>query len=95
MPIPPPIHKLATPLWAPLRSKAYNNVTKTRQPDAPMGWPKAIAPPFTFTLSGFIANPLSTARDWAANASFNSNKSTSSLDQFALESFTKILFKNQ
>lgn len=36
------------------------------------------------TFSGFIRRSRITAADWAANASFNSNKSTVSTDQLAL-----------
>ena len=34
-----------------------------------------MAPPFTFTISGFKPNSLTTAKDCAAKASFNSIKS--------------------
>jgi len=50
-------------------------------PEAAIGCPKAIAPPQIFTLFGSISSSRRTATDWAANASFNSNKSTSSLFQ--------------
>ncbi len=51
MPIPPPIHNAATPLLACLFLRAYNSVTNIRAPDAPIGWPKAIAPPLTLTCN--------------------------------------------
>jgi hypothetical protein len=50
-------------------------------PEAAIGCPKAIAPPQTFTLLGSMSSSRKTATDWAANASLNSNKSTSSLFQ--------------
>jgi len=50
-------------------------------PEAAIGCPKAIAPPQIFTLFGSISHSHRTAIDWAANASFNSNKSTSPLFQ--------------
>ena len=44
-------------------------VTSIRAPLAPKGCPKAMAPPFTFTLELSILNNLLTARDTIANAS--------------------------
>ena len=49
MPMPPPIHKAATPLCRFRASSAWSRVTRIRAPEAPMGWPNAMAPPFTFT----------------------------------------------
>src|SRR6266550_4196459 len=46
-------------------------------PVQPSGWPKAIAPPLTLTLSGSNPSVLITASDWAAKASFNSITSIS------------------
>ena len=43
--------------------------------------PKAIAPPLMLTLLTGIPSSLTTATDWAANASFISNRSTSSSRQ--------------
>ena len=48
-------------------------------PEAPIGWPREIAPPLILTFSGFIPSSLTQAKDWAANASFSSNRSTSSI----------------
>lgn len=76
--MPPPIHKLATPRFFPVRFNAYKSVTKTLAPLAPIGWPKAIAPPLIFTFASSTFNPLLTDNACAAKASFNSNKSTSS-----------------
>ena len=45
-------------------------------PVHPSGWPRAIAPPFTFTLSGSSDSSRITGRDCAANASFSSTRST-------------------
>src|SRR5680860_1776130 len=42
-----------------------------------MGWPKATAPPFTFTLSASIPSILVEFSVTAAKASFNSHRSTS------------------
>lgn len=49
IPIPPPMHNAATPRFLLLFFNAYNNVVRTRAPEAPKGWPIAIAPPLIFT----------------------------------------------
>ena len=49
IPIPPPMHSEATPLFPPTLLSACNNVTSIRQPEAPMRCPNAIAPPPTLT----------------------------------------------
>lgn len=49
MPIPPPMHREATPFWPPVLCSACNKVTSTLQPDMPIGWPREMAPPPTFT----------------------------------------------
>lgn len=81
MPIPPPIHRVARAFLAFFLCISCNNVTRMRQPEAPIGWPRAIAPPFMLVL--FVSNPssLMTAMDWAAKASFASIRSSSSIDQ--------------
>lgn len=101
MPIPPPMHSDTTPFTPPVLWRECSIVTSTLQPDMPMGWPREMAPPFTFTwamdqkaalafltwrisdnllwsltLSAFSPSSLTTAMDWAANASLISNKST-------------------
>jgi hypothetical protein len=43
-----------------------------RTPLHPNGWPMAIAPPFTFTSSGFNPRSLMQASDCDAKASFSS-----------------------
>src|SRR5882724_3744758 len=48
-----------------------------RAPLAPIGWPSATAPPFTFTFSGFNLSWRVTAIAATANASFSSTRSTS------------------
>src|SRR5689334_20132075 len=48
-----------------------------RPPDAPMGWPMAMAPPLTLTLDVSQPSPLFTAQAWAAKASFDSIRSRS------------------
>ena len=43
-------------------------VTKILAPEAPIGWPRAIAPPFTFTFFWSIPSSRITAIHWAAKA---------------------------
>lgn len=121
MPIPPPMQRDATPLLPPVLWRACSKVTSTLQPDMPMGWPREMAPPLTFTwgedkkdnaplpwrdvwtcrmtaginanlvctLSTFRPSSLTTAIDWAANASLISNKSTWSSCQPAFSTYEK------
>ena len=59
-----------------LRSfSAYNSVVSTRAPLAPIGWPSAIAPPFTLTRSQSQPSPAPSASACDANASFASIRS--------------------
>src|SRR4051812_32461570 len=53
------------------------SVLTTRAPDAPSGWPIAIAPPRVLTRSGSTCQASMHARDWTANASFSSTAPTS------------------
>src|SRR5262245_1827806 len=48
---PPPMHRLATPRRRPYLRSAPMSVTRMRAPEAPIGWPSAQAPPWTFTFS--------------------------------------------
>src|SRR5262249_10892992 len=52
----------------------------------PMGWPMAMAPPLTFTLSSSQRMSRLTAMAWAANASLASMRSRSENFQPALSS---------
>ena len=81
-PIPPPIHSVARPFFAFLRCISNNRVFKIRQPEAPMGCPIAIAPPFTLTIDGSQPISLFTAHACAAKAS---------LDSFSYKSLTCLL----
>ena len=47
----------------------------SRAPEAPIGWPSATAPPFTFTRSQSQPSASPSASAWAANASFASIRS--------------------
>ena len=59
-------------------------------PEAPIGWPRDIAPPLMFTLSVFSPSSLTQAKDCAANASFSSNRSTSSNFHPAFDTYFNI-----
>lgn len=59
-------------------------VTRTRAPEAPIGCPRAMAPPLTLTRCPSTPSWWTTASAWAANASFNSNRSTLSKSHPAL-----------
>ncbi len=50
-----------------------------RAPVMPKGWPSAIAPPCGFSLSMSMPHSSAIGRTWAANASFSSTTSTSSM----------------
>src|SRR4051812_22203314 len=47
-PMPPPMHSAARPFLVSRFCISCRSVTSTRAPDAPIGWPMAIAPPLTF-----------------------------------------------
>src|SRR2546423_12790460 len=77
-PMPPPTHIVTMP-YRPLRLPISRKIDAVSfAPVHPNGWPSAIAPPFTFTLSGFSSSILITASDWAAKASFSSITAMSS-----------------
>src|SRR5579864_7754113 len=86
IPMPPPMHKVANPFLASRRCISCNRVTSTRAPEAPIGWPIAMAPPFTLTLD--VSQPMSlfTAQAWAAKASLASTRSRSLAFQPAFSS---------
>ena len=45
------MHRVASPFLTSLVIISFIKVTTILDPDAPIGWPKAIAPPFTLTIS--------------------------------------------
>lgn len=57
---------------------------KLNVPEAPVGCPNEIAPPFMLVLSISISNSLAQARNCAANASLISTRSISLMDRPAL-----------
>ncbi len=48
---PPPMHSKAPPVVPPVARSAPSSVTRIRAPDAPIGWPKAQAPPCTLIFT--------------------------------------------
>src|SRR6185369_13824768 len=85
-PMPPPMHSEARPFLALRRAISCSSVTSTRHPDAPIGWPSAIAPPLTLIFD--VSQPISllTAHACAANASLISIRSRSEAFQPAFSS---------
>ena len=67
----------ATPRPPPRRLSSFKSVKRMRVPEAPSGWPKAMAPPLTFNFSTSRSSSLTTARIWPAKASLISKRSTS------------------
>ena len=56
------MHKVPNPLLTSLLIISCIKVTIILVPDAPIGWPRAMAPPFTFTISFGIFSSLMTAK---------------------------------
>src|SRR5215210_4977311 len=89
IPCPTPMHIVARPIctseW---RCISCTSVVSMRAPEHPKGCPRAIAPPFGFSLSssGSIPHSCRTARTWAAKASLSSTRPTSSSVMPARES---------
>ena len=64
---------------SPLRSSSWSKVAICLAPVQPRGCPKAMAPPFGFTLSAGISSLLTQYAAWLAKASLISNTSMSSI----------------
>src|SRR6266576_4355603 len=77
IPWPPPMQSEASPYLPPRSRSSYASVSASRAPDAPSGWPSAMAPPFTFVLFRSRPRSFSTARYCVANASLISTRSMS------------------
>src|SRR6185503_7936153 len=78
---PPPRHNATIPRRASRLFNSYNIVVNNLDPDCPIAWPNATAPPFTLTFSGSSPSSRVTATAATENASFNSTRSTSLPDQ--------------
>ena len=64
------MHSVASPFFDFLFCISCNSVTKTLAPEAPLGCPKAIAPPLTLTIFSSKPSSLFTEIACAAKASF-------------------------
>ena len=62
-----------------MRSSSLSSVAASLVPEAPSGWPSAIAPPFTLTLSMSGLSSFSQASTTEAKASLISTRSMSSM----------------
>ena len=62
IPIPPPMHKVANPFLTFLFCISCMSVTNILAPEAPIGCPRAMAPPLTFTFSLEIPKSFITAK---------------------------------
>ena len=71
------MHSVATPEPRSSSSSRPSNVTSSRDPDEPSGWPSAIAPPRALSRSRSSPRRRSHATTWAANASLTSHASMS------------------
>ena len=69
------------PSWRCASAFRSSSVVSTRAPEAPIGWPMAMAPPLTLTLAGSQPMSLLTAQACAAKASLASTRSRSSTFQ--------------
>ena len=67
MPMPPPMQSVARPFLASRFCISCSSVTSTRAPEAPTGWPMAMAPPLTLTLEVSQPRSLLTAQACAVN----------------------------
>jgi hypothetical protein len=56
----------ATPHRSPEATRLRASVPRMRVPDAPSGWPIAIAPPWALTIAGSMPQALMQASAWAA-----------------------------
>jgi hypothetical protein len=74
---PPPLHIPATPYFPLLYLSTVIKLRIILAPLAPIGCPKATAPPLTLTLLGSKSNSLIYANPVTLNASLNSQASTS------------------
>src|SRR4029077_13413613 len=63
-PMPPLMQRAASPRFTRRRAISCRRVTAIRTPVAPMGWPKAMAPPLTLIFSGSKRSSRSQARTW-------------------------------
>ena len=72
------MHNVTMPRFRPSRRIEWRRRVVSTAPVAPIGWPCAIAPPSTLTMSAGRPSSRATAMATAANASLISKRSTSS-----------------
>src|SRR4029077_3599875 len=77
MPWPPPMQAEAMPKRSPARLSSRASVSASRTPVAPSGWPIAIAPPLTLSLSSSRPSSRAQAITCAPKASLISKRSMS------------------
>ena len=82
--MPPPVHMATNPVVRSLRSSSSSKVPTSMAPVAPMGWPRAIAPPLTFTRSGSSFRSRIALSGTDAKASLISHRSMSATSIRAL-----------
>jgi len=75
----PPAHIEISAVVPPVRSSSWSAVVISRLPVEPTGWPSAIAPPLTLTLSTSTECWRAQLTTTDANASLTSNRSMSSI----------------
>mmetsp|Transcript_17184 Transcript_17184/g.50772 ORF Transcript_17184/g.50772 Transcript_17184/m.50772 type:complete len:225 (+) Transcript_17184:104-778(+) len=80
-PMPVPMHMDTTPRPPPRRLSSWHSVAICRDPVQPSGCPRAMAPPFGFTLSIGMLSLSTQYVAWLANASLISKISTSSTER--------------
>ncbi len=73
--LPPPRQRVASPASPPRSLRACSRVTRIRAPLAPIGCPRATAPPWTLTRDQSQPSSFPSTSAWAANASFASMRS--------------------
>ena len=78
VPMPPPVHIVISAVVRSRRSSSSRAVWISMPPVAPIGWPRAIAPPLTLTFSGSRSRSRIVFRGTAAKASLISHRSMSS-----------------
>src|SRR5699024_4182497 len=89
-PWPPPTHRVARPNWPSRSRRPLIKVVVMRAPVEPQGWPSAIAPPWTLSLSWSMPRSSADGMTCAAKASFSSTRSMSSMPRPALVSARRV-----
>src|SRR6478736_1445998 len=90
MPWPPPTHMVSRPNVLSWVCRLFSSVAVMRAPVMPNGWPNAIAPPDTFSLSWSMPNSRADPSTCTANASLISYRSMSSIVMPALVSALRV-----